>query len=198
MSDQGDGQAPRKRGRPTREERARRQEEILDAAVGLFVSNGFHAVSLDDVAGSAHVTKRTLYAYFGDKSEIFFAAVARLRRRALEMTGRRCDTPAQLATEIVVALHSDEAIGLHRLMITEAHSFPDLAKRFYDEGPRSYIAALEGLLPEADAGRATALFSLLLGEPHRQRLLGLRPAPTRAQARAQAVAALEALGLEAR
>jgi TetR/AcrR family transcriptional repressor of mexJK operon len=190
-----DQRAGRKRGRPTSEERERRQEEILDAAVGLFVSRGFRAVALDDIAAAAHVTKRTLYTYFGDKTEIFVAAVARLRRRALELSGRRCDTLARLATEIVAALHSDEAIGLHRLMITEAASFPDLADRFYAEGPRAYITALDALLPTPDPGRATQLFSLLLGESHRRRLLGLAPAPSRAQARGHAAAALEALGL---
>ncbi|MGN6325420.1 MAG: TetR/AcrR family transcriptional regulator, partial [Pseudolysinimonas sp.] len=66
---------------------------------------------------------------------------------------------------------------------------------FYDDGPLSYIAALRSRLPESDADRAEALFALLLGEPHRQRLLGLRPAPDRAEAAAHASAALSALGM---
>ncbi|MFU8854429.1 TetR/AcrR family transcriptional regulator [Micromonospora sp. SL1-18] len=190
-------QAPRrKRGRPTEAERTQRRDEILDAAVRLFVAGGFGQVSLDDVAATAHVAKRTIYSYFGDRTEIFVAAVERLRRRTLDLTGGEDDTLTELAAKIVSALHSDEAIGLHRLMVTEAHAFPELAKRFYRDGPESYIRALGERLPEPDPDLARALFTLLLGEPHRQRLLGLRAAPTQAEARGHAIAALTQLGLD--
>ncbi len=190
-----DETGPRKRGRPTGAERARRRDEILDAAVELFVDRGFQGVALDDVATRARVTKRTIYAYFGDRAEIFVAAVERLRRRTLDLAGGPDDSLEQLAVRIVQALHSDEGIGLHRLMITEAYAFDDLAARFYRDGPTAYIAALRDRLPEPDQELARSLFTLLLGERHRQRLLGLRPAPTPRQAREQARAALRLLGL---
>ncbi|MGZ0147408.1 TetR/AcrR family transcriptional regulator [Kribbella sp. WER1] len=186
----------RKRGRPTAAERAQRRDDILDAAVRLLIADGFAQVTLDDVVAAARVTKRTIYAYFGDRTEIFLAAVERLRSRTLEQPDQQ-DTLERLATKIVFALHSDEAIGLHRLMITEARSFPDLAARFYEDGPQTYIAALRERLPSTDgdrAERAEALFGLLLGEQHRRRLLGLREAPTREAAAAQARAALATIG----
>lgn len=181
---------PRKRGRPTEAERAQRRDDILDAAVRLFAAHGFEQVSLDGVAAEAHVTKRTIYAYVGDRTEIFLAAVERLRDRTLEQPAQD-DGLAELAAKIVFALHSDEAVGLHRLMIAEAHRFPDLARRFYDDGPRAYTAALNDRLAEPDPARAEALFALLLGEPHRRRLLGLTPPPSRAGAAAHARAALD-------
>jgi AcrR family transcriptional regulator len=188
--------ASRKRGRPTEAERAQRRDDILDAAVRLFVAGGFEQVTLDDVVAEAHVTKRTIYAYFGDRTEIFLAAVERLRDRALRQPAQE-DGLDELAATIVLTLHSDEAIGLHRLMITEAHRFPDLARRFYRDGPQAYVAALAARLPEPAAGRAEALFALLLGEPHRRRLLGLTGAPDRAAATAHARAALGLLGITA-
>ncbi|SEL29881.1 TetR/AcrR family transcriptional regulator [Rhodococcus maanshanensis] len=186
--------APRKKGRPTDAERAQRRDDILDAAVGLFVARGFAQVTLDDIVAEAHVTKRTIYGYFGDRTEVFLAAVERLRLRALRRPSSGQDLE-ELATEIVFALHSDEAIGLHRLMITEAHRFPDLATRFYRDGPQAYIAALNGRLPEPDLELAQSVFALLLGEPHRQRLLGLRAGPDPTEAAAHAAAALRRLGL---
>ncbi|BBA96421.1 putative TetR family transcriptional regulator [Actinacidiphila reveromycinica] len=182
-------QTARKRGRPTAAERAQRRDEILDAAVRLFVAGGFEQVTLDDIAARAHVTKRTIYAYVGDRTEIFLAAVERLRERALEQPVRE-DGLVDLAAKIVFALHGDEAVGLHRLMITEAHRFPDLARRFYDDGPRGYVAALADRLTPPDPETAEALFALLLGEPHRRRLLGLAPAPTRQAAAAHARSAV--------
>ncbi|WP_313542262.1 TetR/AcrR family transcriptional regulator [Leifsonia aquatica] len=186
--------APRKKGRPTEQERAQRRDDILDAAVRLLIADGFHQVTLDTIAAEAHVTKRTIYSYFGDRTDIGIAAVDRLRERVLGAPDDAHDL-AELAAAIVFTLHSDEAVGLHRLMIAEAGSLPGLAERFYADGPRSYIAALDRRLPDSDPDRATALFALLLGEPHRQRLLGLREAPTRREAAEHAASALRLLGL---
>lgn len=188
----------RKRGRPTEDERTQRRDDILDAAVRLFADEGFDPVTLDHIAAAAHVTKRTIYSYVGDRTEVFLAAVERLGERALGAADPADGLP-QLAATIVHTLHSDDAIGLHRLVIAEARRFPDLAERFYDQGPRRYIAAIGALLPqdgEAEAGvRAEALFGLLLGEPHRRRLLGLQAAPDAAGSEAHARAALDLLGL---
>ncbi|MEV8239852.1 TetR/AcrR family transcriptional regulator [Microbacterium testaceum] len=170
----------RKRGRPTETERAQRRDDILDASVRLFVAEGFEPVTLDRIAAEAHVTKRTIYSYLGDRTDLFLAAVDRLAERTL----READSVHELerlATAIVRTLHSDDAVGLHRLVITESRRFPDLAERFYREGPQRYIDALRAALPDVDPPRreklADALFSLLLGEPHRKRLLGLASEP---------------------
>lgn len=189
----------RKRGRPTEKERAERRDQILDAAVRLFVANGYRQTSFDDIAPAARVTKRTIYAYFGDKAEVFVASVARLRSRALAAAPEQTSL-ADLATRIVLTLHSDEAVGLHRLMIAESGQFPELAAQFYVDGPEGYIGALtarlDGSVPAgARPTRAEALFALLLGEPHRRRLLGLTAAPDLRQARRHAQHCLTLLSL---
>lgn len=193
MSDE-DVVEPRKRGRPTAAERAQRLSDVLDTAIRLFAARGFAQVSIDEIAAEARVTKRTIYAHFGDRADIFLASIERLRDRAVRRpaAGESLD---ELAVSIVKELHSDEGIGLHRLMIIEASGFPELASRFYDEGPRSYISALNTLLPKPDPSTAAALFSLLLGEPHRQRLLGLTPAPDDVTATEHARRALRHLNL---
>ena len=91
----------------------------------------------------------------------------------------------------MTTLHSDEAIDLHRLVIAEARQFPELASAFYANGPRRYLDVLTELL-DGDVVTAEHLLGLLLGEPHRRRLLGLDRAPSRARAKAQALAALKA------
>lgn len=188
------GATPRKRGRPTVAEQAQRRDDILDAAVRLLIEGGYHQVTLDDIVAEARVTKRTIYGYFGDRTEIFLAAVERLRLRTLAQPTAEGGLE-ELAVNIVVTAHSDQSVGLHRLMIIESQSFPELAQRFYREGPAGYIEALGARLPHPDPERATSLFTLLLGEAHRQRLLGLTNAPTRPEAVAHARRALEHLGL---
>ncbi|PRA82151.1 TetR/AcrR family transcriptional regulator [Microbacterium sp. MYb66] len=193
---------PRKRGRPTEGEREERREQILDAAVGLFVAQGYGQVTIDEIAAAARVTKRTIYTYFGDKAEVFTAAVERFRGRALADLGDGGQTLEELAARLVLVLHSDDAVGLHRLMIGESSQFPDLAERFYDSGPRGYIALLEQRIPQRDgesdaASKAEALFGLLLGERHRRRLLSLTPAPDLAAAKEHAAEVIALFGWSA-
>ncbi|MEN0083141.1 MAG: TetR/AcrR family transcriptional regulator [Leifsonia sp.] len=194
MTQEHDHAFTRKRGRPPEAERFRRREDIVDAAVALFASEGFEAVTLDRIATAAHVAKRTIYTHLGDRTEVFLAAVEHLRERALHEAAPE-EGLEGLATNIVLALHSDDAVALHRLAIGEGPRFPELAVRFYEDGPIRYIAALRDRLPEPDDRRAEELFGLLLGEKHRQRLLGLRPAPDATAAAAHARTAILALGL---
>ncbi|MEV0792605.1 TetR/AcrR family transcriptional regulator [Kribbella sp. NPDC050459] len=187
----------RKRGRPTGDERAARREQILDAAIDLFLESGYGGVTLDGLAAKARVTKRTIYAYVGDKAAVFEAVVSRLSQQVLP--DRRSDGLEALAVRLVMTLHSDTAISLHRMVIAESAQFPELAAGFYASGPERYMARLSELIaenvPDSEA-TAEQLFALLLGEPHRRRLLGLEPAPTRARAEALARAAVRAMGLD--
>jgi AcrR family transcriptional regulator len=187
--------AIRKRGRPTAEEREQRRDQILDAAVGLFVSAGYGQVAMDEIADASRVTKRTIYSYFGDKAEVFTAAVERFRVRALDDLESHEGSLEDAAAHLVHVLHSDDAVGLHRLMIGEAAQFPELAARFYDSGPRGYVELLTTRLsgeapPHRRRDMAEALFGLLLGEAHRRRLLGLASAPTPEAARQHALTAV--------
>jgi AcrR family transcriptional regulator len=52
---------------------ARTRERILDAARGLFASEGYHASSMNDVARSSGLTKAGLYHYFESKHAILAA-----------------------------------------------------------------------------------------------------------------------------
>lgn len=183
-----------KLGRPTAAERALRLARELDAAVALFTQRGFGGTSLDEVASIAGVTKRTLYSDFGDKRALFAAAVEREHDRIRVVASER-GSLRDVATETVFRLHSDTAVALHRSVIAEALRFPDLARDFYASGPQHSIDLLAGLLPLVNRDSAAALYSLLLGEKHRRRLLELDPAPSRSEAGSHARASLAVLGL---
>lgn len=51
-------------------ERARRQQEILEAAKEVFFEKGIHRATVDDVAAQAEVSKGTVYLYFQSKESI--------------------------------------------------------------------------------------------------------------------------------
>lgn len=190
----------RKRGRPTAAERRAREAEILSVALGVFVRTGFGNATIDEIAAAAKVTKRTIYAYFGDKDALFAAMVKDLAVTVSLDAASDHGNLAALAGRIVFRVHSDELVGLHRLVIAEADRFPELARVLHRQGDARHIARLTEHI-RAERGAACAplaepLFSLLLGERHRRRLLGLDPAPTPGEAAAHACASLARLGLD--
>ena len=48
-----------------------KKERIVEAARKLFTKYGYKKVSMDEIAKEAGVTKKTVYAYFKDKDELF-------------------------------------------------------------------------------------------------------------------------------
>ena len=68
---------------PLRERKKQRtRQAISDAATALFAERGFDAVTIDEVAAAAEVSKKTIFNYFGSKEDLLFdeaeAAEARL------------------------------------------------------------------------------------------------------------------------
>jgi AcrR family transcriptional regulator len=61
----------------TRLPRAEREQLILDVAHARFAAHGYGAVTMDDVAADAGVTKPLLYNYFGNKERLYLACMER-------------------------------------------------------------------------------------------------------------------------
>ncbi|HEY8790130.1 MAG TPA: TetR/AcrR family transcriptional regulator [Actinopolymorphaceae bacterium] len=59
--------------RATRMPRDARRTQLLDAARSVFVSNGYHAAAMDDIAESAGVSKPVVYQHFGSKLDLYLA-----------------------------------------------------------------------------------------------------------------------------
>lgn len=60
-----------RKGRPTREEAKKRDDQLKRAAYRLFLEKGFDAVTMEAIAVAAGITKRTLYYKYSDKSQLF-------------------------------------------------------------------------------------------------------------------------------
>lgn len=66
------GATKRRPGRPTLS-----NEQLLDTALDLFLENGFERTSIEAIAATAGMAKRTVYARYGDKTALFKAALTR-------------------------------------------------------------------------------------------------------------------------
>ncbi len=134
-----------------------RPQELLAAALDLFVERGFASTRLEDVAKRAGVSKGTLYLYFTNKEELFKAVV------------RDSIVPAIGAAETAIAAfdgHSAELLrtvllswwerigatkvsGIVKLVMAEAGNFPDLAAFYREEVIERAAMMVAGLLARA-------------------------------------------------
>ena len=51
----------------------RRREQVLDATNELFAERGYDEVSIEDIAGSAGVTRGLVHHYFGGRRQLYVA-----------------------------------------------------------------------------------------------------------------------------
>ena len=118
-----------------------RPEEIIAAALELFVERGYAITRLDDVAARAGVSKGTLYLYFENKEDLFKAVVRGNVLPVLQhgevlvenFSGSSTDLLRQLVLGWWELTGSTKIAGIPKLVIAEAGNFPDLAKFYYDE-----------------------------------------------------------------
>lgn len=75
-------------------ERLQRQTDILNAAEKIFARDGFEHASMNEIAKESEFTKRTLYQYFEDKSDLYLSVALRLylsmneKMKSLEPSGK--------------------------------------------------------------------------------------------------------------
>jgi AcrR family transcriptional regulator len=86
-----------------------REALILDVAGRVFAARGYHAASMDEIAGQADVTKPLIYAYFGSKERLYVACIERAGEELLARL-RAATLPTAPATE---RLHAGVLEFLH-------------------------------------------------------------------------------------
>ncbi|WP_218027515.1 TetR/AcrR family transcriptional regulator [Dictyobacter alpinus] len=116
-----------------------KREQVLAGAQRVFLREGFSAVSTDTLAREAGVSKRTLYAYYPSKEELFVDAIRGLTLEQPEtrvlafIRSIRPDTVEELhealvmlAKRIIAATMNPTYLALMRTIIADSHRFPQL------------------------------------------------------------------------
>jgi len=118
-----------------------RPQELLDAALALFVEKGFAATRTDEVAQLAGVSKGTLYLYYPSKEELFKAVVRHnlgaLIAEGEELAGTFEGSSSELLSTLLRTwwqrVGSTHAAGIHKIVLAEVRNFPELAQFYTDE-----------------------------------------------------------------
>ncbi len=168
-------------GRPRAAERDLRSEAILEAAITVFLEQGFAGASTNEIARQAGASKQTFYSRYPSKADLFAAVMKRRSEQLVDPVASailREDAPAhevlyRFGLQVLRANLSADGQRLQRLLVAEAPAFPDLAQAFWQNGPgfgrglvKQYLELLakRGTLSIENAGFAADQFmSLVFG-----------------------------------
>jgi TetR/AcrR family transcriptional repressor of mexJK operon len=160
-------------GRPAGPQPAKRQA-ILEAAVAVFLREGYTRAGVDVIADRARVSKQTVYNHFGDKERLFIAAVDGERERVAagfvpaspripSVEDDEADLHAALTAfghRVLDVLLDERASALRRLIIAEVARHPALRPACAEGEPQQMVKYLAEML-----GRRTDRGELAVPDP---------------------------------
>lgn len=146
---------------------------IVSAAQKLFMTRGFEAVSIDDIAIAAGIAKGGVYHHFSSKQAIFETVLDRvqaelasqLNSRLAANTGKR--TPETFATNLLGYLKAASEPGLRRLILIDGPAvlgmprWREIEDRYFWEATRSGLAEIMG--PKASRKQVESAARLVAG-----------------------------------
>jgi len=144
----------------------RRRATVLDAAERLFVTQGFHAVSVDDLGAAAGITGPGLYRHFASKDAILMAVLDRVWERLAPVVADAERLAPAAALERLLIAHLDLAMerpAALELLFRELERLPaeyrELARRNHRRYVTAWTTAIAGTRTdlEPDAARVIAL-----------------------------------------
>lgn len=118
-----------------------RPDEVLDAALELFMSTGFEATRVEDIAKIAGISKATVYLYFPSKIALLEGLVRRSisplvksAESAITQFGGSAAEAISLALRIACSKLADPKVAaVPVVVIREGNRFPEIAKLYYEE-----------------------------------------------------------------
>lgn len=141
------------------EQKARRPQEILEAAFEEFTAKGYEATRVEDIAARLRVTKGTIYLYFPTKDALFDAMMRQMStpfEDVLASVGTLEGTHAERLRALLVLTHEKiaddrKARELLRLTLAEGGRFPHIVDRDFDENIAPLLAAVQSLVEQGVA-----------------------------------------------
>ena len=131
---------------------ASKRATIVSAATDLFLTFGYAATTMEQVADRASVSKPTVYRFFADKealfSEVVFEALDRFGtpfRASLQKLAESTNVERDLyrvARDYIGLVTQPSLIGLRRLVIGASAQLPHIAAAYYQRAPEQTLRAL--------------------------------------------------------
>lgn len=127
--------------RAHRRRKEARPQELLDAALDVFVERGYALAKTDEVATRAGVAKGTLYLYYPSKDALLMAVVrhflgapiAASAERFVDHEGPQAELIREAMVTWWIAAFNGRASAVMKLMVAESRAFPEIATVYAEE-----------------------------------------------------------------
>jgi len=157
-----------------------RAEQVLAAAQELFLQHGYQGTSLQMLIDKAGGSRRTIYAEFGNKQQLFQAVVL---AKVADLRAKLADFPQDETPEVVLksvcraflqTMMLPQNLAMFRLVISNITHMPELGEEIYRAGPMiatqplaRYLSELKkrGLVDILDTQKASHSLLGMLKEP---------------------------------
>lgn len=141
-------------------ERTAKREAVLRAAVRMFNDRGFHATSLDDVAASLGISKRTIYHYLANKDQVLLECVTIGLQQLLAAAERAREEEGDGRQRLIRFLRRYAEVNMDdfgRCVVrTGEEALSPASRPRYRQLKREIDNALRGLIEEAMADGSIA------------------------------------------
>ncbi len=136
-----------------------RPQEILEAALALFVEKGFAGTRLDDVAERAGLSKAAIYLYFKDKEALLegvirqtiSANVGTMEGLARAHQGKVADLIPAILEFMASRVEDTPMPSIAKLVIAESRAYPEMGRFYLKEVIGRGIPMFEGLIAKGVA-----------------------------------------------
>ncbi len=173
----------------------------------MFLAHGYEHTNVNELVRRTGGSMTTLYRYFGGKAGLFAAMMEEVREELLTpltRLGSVRDAPevflARLGEASLRLAVSPDGIGFFRVLVAEAHKFPELQQavgRAFGQLTHHLSAYLDaqvesGVLELTDTHRAAAqFFEMAKGQAQLLAVMGIGPQMSDAEIQAQVAAAVQ-------
>jgi TetR/AcrR family transcriptional repressor of mexJK operon len=171
--------------------KAERRAAIVEIAMRSFLEKGYEATSMSAVAQEMGGSKGTLWSYFNSKEELLAAVIDSASQSFQSFMGEILDTKKDIRVVLtrfcetfIERISRSEAIGLQRLIVSQADRFPEVGRVFHEHAPAVNHATVTEFLKrqmaakvlrDDDAGEAARmLLDLCTAGYHDLVLYGIR------------------------
>lgn len=145
------------------------RDRVLNAAYGLFLQNGLTAVSMQQIADEAGITKATLYHHFKDKQDLYLATMRLAitsNERALTLCLAGATDLRTVVRELIGYLFGDARADLQRLATDfRLHLDTNVQKDFWSHYQRPWhlVQSAVEQLNVVDADQAVDISRFVYG-----------------------------------
>lgn len=171
----------------------------MNAAIKLFIADGFARTNVSSISREAGVTKKAIYDLVGDKDAVFRAVCTRICEKGGNFSFDKAmnavtvkDILTDMASILIKGALDGETIAFARTVAMACTDFPDLIDQLMKDGMKvingliadvfSQLIRQGRIAPVEPSEAADAFYDVVVGNRSQRAILGYaEPLPTAAQ-----------------